>query len=88
MNRYCKKCRIRLGPYETNWDMCIDCMYPKVILNYPSKETLKDELIMNSYESPNQIREKYKRPQVDWGLAFLLFFGFYGFFGFLIWLSV
>jgi len=41
---------------------------------------------MNPYEPPQQIKEKYKRPQVDWGVVALLFFGFYGTLVFLSWL--
>lgn len=33
---------------------------------------------MNPYQPPNIIKEKYKRPQVDWGYAAIIFFGFYG----------
>jgi len=42
---------------------------------------------MNPYQPPNILKEKYKRPQVDWGAAALIFFGIYGFVAFLTWIT-
>lgn len=40
----------------------------------------------NPYKTPNKIKEKYKRPDTDWGIAALIFFGIYGVIGLLFWL--
>lgn len=37
---------------------------------------LNNESTANPYQSPNRIKEKYKRPDTDWGLAFILFLVF------------